>query len=370
MKAFIDEYGDANLKIGVEGVSHYYILCAILVADNENEIRQKLELLSDDEFSGGEMKSSNIGNNHKRRIIILNRLNDIPYYAIALIIDKELLYGEGLARKSSFFKFFNGRLYQLLLENYPDVKIYHDEYGTDSYMREFENYVNKRYSGDLFDQFQDCFLNSKNDKLIQLADLLAGSIAKSIDTSNPMHKNIASLLTKGKIYTEYWPSRRKKESNVHNEKDDNLDKLIEVISYNAIIDFIELHKEDIDEIRKLQVLFLKYLINVFDYISKSKYTFTSELIENLSFFKSNISIFFLRTKIVAPLRDEGIPIASTNQGYKIPCRKKDIVAFINHTKGIIEPMQNRLRILYKKYSLSSQGKIDLKNGYGLPPYIE
>jgi hypothetical protein len=78
----------------------------------------------------------------------------------------------------------------------------------------------------------------------------------------------------------------------------------------------------------------------------------------------------VRTKIVAPLRDYGIPLASTNQGYKIPCKKEDVIDFIKHTKGIIEPMQHRLQIIMKKYHLLSRGRINLREGFGFPDYIK
>jgi len=370
MIAYIDEYGDPNLNTHSEGVTKYYILCAIIVDDNENILESQIEGISTSMFSGAEIKSSRIGNDNKRRIEILKLLRDVQYYSIALIIDKDLLFGEGLAFRRSFFKFFNGRLIQLLLESYPGIVIKHDEYGKDSFMQEFEKYINNKYPDMLFSPFQDSFVKSNRNRFIQLADFLAGSIAKAIDKKCTAHKNIASLLTNEKLYIEYWPNHKRKEPEIEITQDSQLDLLIETISFNCVIDYIETYKETSDGNIRLQVQFLKYLINVFDYISKNKYTYTHEIIENLSHFHKDISIYYIRNRIVAPLRDYGIPIASTSQGYKIPSKKEDIVEFIKHTKGVIEPMQHRLQIILKKYLLLSNGRINLRNGYGFPEYIK
>lgn len=370
MIAYIDEYGDPNLTIQNEGVTKYYIICAVIVEDNNKELEKQIESIAVKKFGNAEIKSSRIGNDHKRRIEVLKLIREIQYYAIALIIDKQQVLGEGLAFKEIFFKFFNGRLFQLLLENFPGILIKHDEYGKDSFMQQFEKYINKKYSGLLFSPFQESFVKSDRNRYIQLADLIAGSIAKAIDINCTAHKNIASLITNEKLYIEYWPNHKRKEPEIENGKSNQLDSLIEAISFNSVIDYIETYKDTDDENIKLQIYFLKYLVNVFEYLSKNKYTYTKEIIENISHFHKSISEYYIRNRIVAPLRDYGIPIASTNYGYKIPCKKEDIIEFVKHTKGIIEPMQHRLQVILKKYLIQSKGKINLRDGYGFPEYIK
>lgn len=51
-----------------------------------------------------------------------------------------------------------------------------------------------------------------------------------------------------------------------------------------------------------------------------------------------------RNKIIAGLRDEGVVIASSKSGYKIPTKVKEIHDFINHSKSILMPMLNRVKI--------------------------
>lgn len=365
MKAYIDEYGNTDISTQKDGVSEYYILTAILLEDDKViEVTNLLDAIAKKYFSDGEIKSSNIGGNHDRRFKILDEITKIEFFAISLVVKKALLYGQGFHYKKVFVKYLNGLLYKMLVEKYKDISIFHDEYGRESFMIEFEKYINNKVSEDLFSELGAHFMQSKNNKIIQLSDFISGTLARAVDKKSIESRNYYSKINKLKIHVEEWPREIYKQEIIPEKSNEN--ELIEKVSLNAIIEFLENHKDSDDPSVKLQINFVNYLFNTFLYISKNKYVYTFELRNYLEFFSKGISNYQIRHNIVAPLRDDGIPIVSTKQGYKIPCCKEDIVKYIGLSRSIINPMLNRVKRIKDRYYLATFGEIDLYNGYGIP----
>jgi hypothetical protein len=68
---------------------------------------------------------------------------------------------------------------------------------------------------------------------------------------------------------------------------------------------------------------------------------------------------YFRTRIIAKLRDEGVIIASSPKGYKIPSREEELYDFINHGTSIIMPMLARLKKCRDNISQGTDGELDL-----------
>lgn len=75
----------------------------------------------------------------------------------------------------------------------------------------------------------------------------------------------------------------------------------------------------------------------------------------------DMSYQYFRTKIIAKLRDAGLLIASSNQGYKLATCVGDCISFVNVDNKMIMPMVARLRIFRESIRLATQGKIDPLN---------
>ena len=73
--AFVDEYGTNSLEIDKEGVSSHFIVCAIIIEESRlEETELHFENVRKRHFQAGEMKSSGIGTNHKRRLAVIKEL--------------------------------------------------------------------------------------------------------------------------------------------------------------------------------------------------------------------------------------------------------------------------------------------------------
>ena len=89
---------------------------------------------------------------------------------------------KGLHFKPSFYKFTNNIVHKELKRAFREITIVADEIGGSEYMQSFAKYVKERQDiPNLLNDAAFRFENSKNDVLIQLADLISGSIAYDFD---------------------------------------------------------------------------------------------------------------------------------------------------------------------------------------------
>jgi len=71
--AYIDEFGDSSFSFDNPGVSSHFIVSAILVDKYaESLLEQAIETVRRKYFQSGEMKSSKVGDNDERRVLILS----------------------------------------------------------------------------------------------------------------------------------------------------------------------------------------------------------------------------------------------------------------------------------------------------------
>lgn len=72
-----------------------------------------------------------------------------------------------------------------------------------------------------------------------------------------------------------------------------------------------------------------------------------------------MTIHVFRAKIIAKLRDSGVIISSSPDGYKIPSSEKELNDFINRGITIILPMLSRLKKCNDIIKLGTSGNVDL-----------
>ena len=68
---------------------------------------------------------------------------------------------------------------------------------------------------------------------------------------------------------------------------------------------------------------------------------------------------FLYRKVIAPLRDEGVIIASSSHGYKIPISVEDIKTYLNSTHTIVSPMLHRIGICRALIQQQTRNQLDV-----------
>lgn len=361
--AYIDECGSFGFDFTTEGASKYYILCAVVVEEsNIQKLHDSIdEIKKSNGFATTELKSSKIGSDNKRRTRIISQLLPIDFRLILFIADKEeFIKGSPLTEyKKSFIKFLHQRLYDRLYHVYPKLKIIEDETGSSEFQESFKKYIEERrpqYS--ILNEYDFDYCDSKDEILVQLADIIGGSVNRFlIDSSAP---NYLEML-KGKILlVDEFPSKREPYWGSTTPEECKFDKDIYALSVKCASDFVSKNEQlDTDE-KRAQVAFVRYLLFQAQNVDPTRYIYSNQIISVLrEYTKQKITRNFLYRKVIAPLRDEGVIIASSSHGYKIPISVEDIKTYLNSTHTIVSPMLHRIGICRKLIQQQTSNQLDV-----------
>ena len=363
--AYIDECGCFGFDFSLEGVSEYYILCAVVVEESyQQELRKKItEIKIQNGFSNTEMKSSKIGNEHNRRTRIISQLLPIDFKVILLIADKkEFKKGTPLTEyRKTFIKFLHQRLYNLMYHVYPKLKIVEDETGTTEFQSSFKKYViERRPEFNLFNDYDFDYCDSKNEILVQLADIVGGSINKYLtDSTAP---NYLEMLKGKMLVVEEFPSKKEPYWGTASPEDYQFNKDVYALAIKCANDFIAKNENDDNDEKKVQVAFLKYLLFQVASISPTKYISSAQILSYLrEYTHQRITPNYLYRRVIAPLRDDGVIIASCSHGYKIPISVEDVTTYLNSTHTIVSPMLHRMGICRKLIQQQTGNELDILN---------
>ena len=368
--AYIDECGCFGFDFSLTGTSKHYVLCAVIVESNKLEdLHNSInEIKKNNGFAQTEMKSSKIGGDVKRRTRIISQLLHIDFRVVLFVANKqEFIKGSPLTEyKKSFIKFLHQRLYDNLYHVYPKLKIIEDETGTTEFQKSFRQYVEERrpqYS--MLNDYDFDYCDSKDEILVQLADMIGGSITYYLE--DPTTPNYYEML-RGKIllfdefpskYEPFWGTVSPEECKFNDD--------IYSLAVKCATDYIKKYEDDESDERRAQVAFLRYLLFQVQNVDPTRYIYSGQILSVLrEYTQRKISRNFLYRKVIAPLRDAGVIIASSSHGYKIPISVEDIKTYLNSTNAIVSPMLHRIGICRKLIKLQTNNELDVLND---PAYL-
>lgn len=364
--AYVDEFGAFGFNFENEGCSTHFIISAIIVDEGDiSEVKQKVDEIRNKFFPNGEIKSSRIGKDHRKRIAILNELKALSFKIFALVCDKRKIYEQsGLRFKPSFYKFINNLVYQELRTSFTNLVITADEIGKNEFLQSFAKYIREREIPlSFFDKSLFRFENSKDNLIIQIADIVSGSLAYNYDEHKKRKadgNSYRSMLASKILMIKEFPQTFENFNVQQNDLSSQYNPQIADICYRKAKYFIETHKDSEELEVKQQIVVLDYLLFRFMNRSPRKYIPTKEIINQLCYLGyDRVSIQAFRTKIIAKLRDSEVIISSSPNGYKIPSSEEELEDFINHGKMIILPMLSRLKKCNDIIKMGTSGSIDL-----------
>jgi hypothetical protein len=361
---FIDESGDKSIHFEKGGVTTFFIVSAIIIdEDLVDKVRNDFVSIAKKHTQAPEIKSSaKAFRKIENRLNLLKELSQLDFRIYSIIVDKRKIFeNSGLQFRDSFFKYVNGLLDSELYGYFPYLELISDEHGSEKFMKGFIKYVeNNHKQTELFRGPEFKFDNSINEPLIQLADFVAGSIAKCYepDKVQPRSQEIFEILDKKILHLREWPELPPRLfRKIDNEDEKFNHELVDFIFFK-INDFIISNQGTTDLDIKNQLICLHYLIYKFKKDPYS-YSFSDEIIDRINVRKINLTKRIFRKNVIGKLRDNKILITSSQSGYKIPCCKADIVRFYNNYSTKIIPMIDTIGktdILVKSVTL---GNIDL-----------
>lgn len=368
--AFIDECGNFGFDFEKEGTSLYYVVCAVIVKNDQiGQLETAVNELCRKYFGNGEMKSSSIGKDHNRRAKICTELLKLDFSLIILIADKQAFFRDSPLTnyKDSFIKFLHQKLYDEMYAVYPKLKIVEDEYGSSEFQSGYRDYVcAHRPQLNLLNEYDFDYINSKHSPIVQIADVVAGSVMQHLLDNNALdvlrifQSRIRGVVNFPSTYPPCFAGTG---------TDNSFDENIYALADHCAMHYIDSHKGTDDEDTRMRVLFLRHLLFVVRNINSNKYVSSGEIIKVLSDLSDRkVRRDYLYRKIIAPLRDAGVIIASCSHGYKIPTCINDIYSYINQTNGIVAPMLNRVEKCRELILKQTDGALDIFDDPALKKY--
>ena len=367
LTAFVDETGNFDLEIEKAGASNLFVCVAVICDELQSElIKTRMLEISRDEFSGNEVKSSGIAGSHKRRLRILEKIQDLSFGYYALIINKAAIERDsGLQYKPVFYKYLNRMLYNRLLQGGTALDIVADEIGGKAFMESFLPYLETMGKPDLFTTWNHRFIPSKECPQVQLADLIAGTLNWCFDKEKQCEQKDAfrELLRPKEIGISSWPLQIREIPTVGDEQEASIwDEQIQACSINRALKFIAEFVEHEKEDRRMQVAVLRHLLFVRQFEDKGTPTnrFSDELIRYLKqqgF--PELSRQQFSSKVIGPMRDWGILISGGTDGYRLAFSAVDIRRYLSHDMNIIKPMLARLKVARQGILLDTTNQYDV-----------
>ncbi len=196
MLVFIDDSGDPGFKIE-KGSTPYFVISMVIFDDNLEaektaiaikELKRKIHFSENTEFRF--FKTSSI--NKKK---FLNVVNNFKFRVRCLVVDKSFIKSRELKQnKNSFYSYFIKEVLRNNNDTILNAKIKIDGSGDRIFRQNFLTYLRKELnSRDKVIMKQCKMIDSKKDVLIQMADMVAGSINRFYNNDkkdNIIYKNI------------------------------------------------------------------------------------------------------------------------------------------------------------------------------------
>ena len=368
---FIDEFGTPALN-NKDGNTSHFIYVAIAINESEIEnARNLLERIQNKYNQGKDIHATgSIGKNETKRINILETLNELKYRIYTLVIDKSKVDGDGLKYKQIFIKFFQKIFIKDIISNIENYQIYFDETGYPKFRDSLMEFINNKVVvPDLFNHSSYEIKNDKDEKLIQIADIIANTCGLIFSDSHK-DKNRENFYEKikSKMQISYFPEIYNYydilNNNDENYKENKLIIKCVLLSVKKFYENFCSGKYNKIPEQKINIYFgiIEYFVTEFK-INKYKIIKTYEL---KNYTNCNYGVNYNdhdMRKIIQFLRDESILIVSplNNRGYKIPINENEAKESFNRTISNVEPMLRRVQIMNDKIANFTSNTINILN---------
>ena len=182
MLIFIDESGDPGFKLG-RGSTDVFVVALVAFADSKasKAATAAIDALAHRLGIRGEFRFSKSRDDVRDDFFAAVRQCDFRVRSI--VVEKARIYSPHLrTQKEAFYSFFVRSMLTYdgsLLQN---ARVIVDGSGDRTFKRELQSYLRRQLPPGVLRDFR--FSNSANDRLLQLADMCAGAIARSYRSQN------------------------------------------------------------------------------------------------------------------------------------------------------------------------------------------
>jgi hypothetical protein len=198
MLVFVDDSGDAGFKLDRGSSKHFVIACVVFDDNLDAEetalkikrLRRALKWRDDHEFKFNKT-------NKQIRLAFLNEVKTCNFRIRGIVADKSVIRSSELRRSKT--KFYNYMIKEVLSKSVGSIKngsIRLDGHEDRAYKKAATTYFRQQANpnGAVIKDLR--FVNSKSDNLIQLADMVAGSILRTTQGTKNDSNDYLKVITK------------------------------------------------------------------------------------------------------------------------------------------------------------------------------
>jgi len=170
---------------------------AIACDQRIEKLKSELLIKRDSEFKFSKL-------NKEKRIAFLQEILPFSFFYFGIVIDKnpEKLYGDGFRYKESFYKYACGLVFQNAKPYLRDATVVIDGNGTRKFKRQLQAYLRKKIGNSIIKNIK--MQDSRKNNLIQLADMIVGSVHRSLTKKNDKNE-YRKVLGSKEMGVQVWP---------------------------------------------------------------------------------------------------------------------------------------------------------------------
>ena len=206
MLIFVDESGDPGLKIG-QGSSKYFIV-ALVGFDNHDEAQaadDRISLLKKEQglSENFEFHFANLKPAHRR--LFLATIASYDFFYFGIVVNKIRLLASEFTHQESFYNFACGLIFENAKDRLVNAKLTIDGRASRVFRHQLKNYLRR-----LADNAEERIIrkvitqDSNRNNLLQLADLVVGSIARSYSGKKDAGE-CRDIIRHREIDVQLWP---------------------------------------------------------------------------------------------------------------------------------------------------------------------
>lgn len=206
MLVFVDESGDAGMKLGA-GSSGFFVITAILFEEHDeahrcdgriNEVRAELGLGEHFEFHFSKCKTV-----VRKRFLQAAAVFDFFY--LAAVVDKAKLRNPAFQKKESLIKYASGLVFENAKPFLGNATVVIDASGSKDFRNQLSRYLKRRAKNQhgqaLIKRIRTS--RSRGDNLIQLADMVSGAVWRSFTRGDSSYRQLVSAR---ELKVQVWPA--------------------------------------------------------------------------------------------------------------------------------------------------------------------
>lgn len=210
MYVYVDESGDPGLKVS-QGSSKYFVFALLIIEDKEisEKISNRICLLREELGLPNywELKFNRLTKD--QRIAFLKAVNPYNFFYYGICINKAKLSGEGFKVKESFYKYACQLAFSNAKVHLEQAIVHIDKLGEKTFRKQLQTYLKKKINQDHSHLKEVHTVDSKKSDLIQMADMIAGAINRSLSQKNDALIYRKIILSR-EMQVQVWPTQIKK----------------------------------------------------------------------------------------------------------------------------------------------------------------